>query len=1027
MNILYKIFSSIITTIILLAIYAIAASVATFIENDFGTSVAKYLVYNSWPFNILHFLLVVNMIVVFFKYKMFDLKKAGSFIFHFGFIVVILGAAITRFISYEGSMHIREGDTNNKILTYTSYLRTEINNGEFVYKSETPVNFNAVSGNKYNDDIEFDKEKFSINLKEFIPNAVENIVMDENGQPIVVFTFLNNNARNDVTMKYGETKWVGNQLFHFGQNQVENAFQLDFISDTLFFISKEDIEFSMMHDTLTGILEAGNLHPMDNGYLYRWGTNALVLNKIYPSAKTELHSMGIKSTGGLNAMIFDVTVGNDTQELLIFGKDGYLGKPNSLVSGKYKIDISCGPKEIELPFSLTLKDFVLEKYPGSSSPASYESYVTLKDDRYSKVEEHKIFMNNVLEYGGYRFFQSSYDQDEGGTILSVNHDTWGTLLTYLGYILLTIGMILSLMSKKSRFRQLSDKIKELNVAKTTILFLSLFMANQFTANAQNTNGLPLVDKDHATKFGQLLVQDKGGRIKPVNTMTNEILRKLSRRSSFEDMNSDQIYISMMLRPDLWAKTPIIRIKHPDLIKRFNTTDDLVALNAMFDKNMDYILNNEVKQAYSKGGGKQDMMDKEIIKLDERVNILYSTLSGSFLSIFPEKGHPNHKWMNINEVGVDSTEVYQLMSNYLTAVESSIKSGDWTAADNALTQIANYQKENGQSVLVDKTKIKAEVFYNKSAIFRHLFEFYFIIGLFYLAYLILIILIPKINFKFIDTATQVLIYIAFAAHTLGLALRWYISGHAPWSNGYESMIYISWVTLLAGVIFANRNKITLAATTILGGVVLLIAHLSWIDPEITNLVPVLNSYWLTIHVAVIIASYGFLGLGAVLGFVNLILMIVKTEKNKERINKDILQLSYINEQSLIVGLYLLTIGTFLGGVWANESWGRYWGWDPKETWALISVVIYALVVHVRLLPGLRSIFLFNFLSVISFSSVIMTYFGVNYYLSGLHSYASGDPVPMPNSVYYAVVVILVIANIAYFRNQKFKEKENPDAY
>jgi len=324
-------------------------------------------------------------------------------------------------------------------------------------------------------------------------------------------------------------------------------------------------------------------------------------------------------------------------------------------------------------------------------------------------------------------------------------------------------------------------------------------------------------------------------------------------------------------------------------------------------------------------------------------------------------------------------------------------------------------------LINKNKIKAEIFYTKSAIFRHLFEFYFIIGLFYLAYLILIILFPKLNFRIIDFSTRGLIYIAFAAHTFGLALRWYISGHAPWSNGYESMIYISWVTVLAGVIFANRNKISLAATTILGGVVLLIAHLSWIDPEITNLVPVLNSYWLTIHVAVIIASYGFLGLGAKLGFVNLLLMIVKSGKNQERINKNILQLTYINEKSLIIGLYLLTIGTFLGGVWANESWGRYWGWDPKETWALITVVIYAIVVHVRLIPALKGIFIFNFLSLISFAAVIMTYFGVNFYLSGLHSYASGDPVPVPDSVYYVVITVIVLANFAYFRDKKFELK------
>ena len=706
---------------------------------------------------------------------------------------------------------------------------------------------------------------------------------------------------------------------------------------------------------------------------------------------------------------------------MVFGRENYLGKFKSTSLGKYNISVSYGSKEIELPFSLKLDDFVLEKYPGSSSPASYESFVTLTDNRVSKTEQHKIFMNSVLEYGGYRFFQSSYDQDEGGTILSVNHDFWGTFLTYLGYSLLTIGMFVSLINKNSRFRLLGKKINALKLPKTAITVLFLFFTTQFSLKAQNTEGLPLIDKSHANKFGQLLVQDRGGRMKPVNTLTNELLRKLTRRSTFNGMNSDQVYISIMLRPDLWAKTPIIKIKHPDLIKRFNAQDGLVSLSNVFDKNANYILSNEVQQAYSKGGGRQNMMDKEIIKLDERVNILYSTLSGSFLTIFPEKNSENNKWHNINELKSDSSVVRRLLSNYLSSVEKSIQSGDWSTANNALLAITKHQNEYGHNVLVNKSKISAEIFYNKSAIFRHLFEFYFMIGLFYLTYLILVILIPKLSFKYIDISTRILIYISFAAHTLGLALRWYISGYAPWSNGYESMIYISWVTLLAGIVFANQNKISLAATAILGGIVLLIAHLSWIDPEITNLVPVLNSYWLTIHVAVIIASYGFLGLGAILGFINLILMIVKSKKSQTRINSNILQLTYINEKSLIVGLYLLTIGTFLGGVWANESWGRYWGWDPKETWALITVVIYAIVVHVRLVPALKGVFTFNFLSLISFAAVIMTYFGVNYYLSGLHSYASGDPVPFPNSVYYTVITIIILANIAYIKNRKFKIK------
>ena len=254
---------------------------------------------------------------------------------------------------------------------------------------------------------------------------------------------------------------------------------------------------------------------------------------------------------------------------------------------------------------------------------------------------------------------------------------------------------------------------------------------------------------------------------------------------------------------------------------------------------------------------------------------------------------------------------------------------------------------------------------------------------------------------------------FIFHTLGLGIRWYISGHSPMSNGYESMLFISWVTMLAGFIFSRKSLLALAATAVLAGMTLMVAHLSFMDPEITNLVPVLKSYWLTLHVSVITGSYGFLGLGAILGLIVMIMMLFVNKRNQERISATIDELTVINYRTLTLGLYFLTIGTFLGAVWANESWGRYWGWDPKETWSLITIVIYTLVTHSRMIPGMKNVYTFNLLSLFAFSSVLMTYFGVNYYLSGLHSYAGGDPVPVPVFVYVAVIVLVALALAANF--------------
>ncbi len=265
-----------------------------------------------------------------------------------------------------------------------------------------------------------------------------------------------------------------------------------------------------------------------------------------------------------------------------------------------------------------------------------------------------------------------------------------------------------------------------------------------------------------------------------------------------------------------------------------------------------------------------------------------------------------------------------------------------------------------------------------------------------------------------------ILILFLAETAGLAIRWYISGHAPWSNGYESMVFISWATCLGGLIFANRSEITLSLTTVLAGLALMVAGMSWMSPEITNLVPVLKSYWLIVHVAVITASYGFLGISALLGFLNLLLMILRNKKNQVRVNFTIKELVNIIQIAMIIGLLMITIGAFLGGVWANESWGRYWGWDPKETWALVTVLVYTFIGHMHKIPGFRGSFAVSTAAVLGISSVLMTYFGVNYYLSGLHSYAQGEPAPIPTGVYIAVIVVFMVIFAAFVSNRGQKE-------
>jgi cytochrome c-type biogenesis protein CcsB len=375
-------------------------------------------------------------------------------------------------------------------------------------------------------------------------------------------------------------------------------------------------------------------------------------------------------------------------------------------------------------------------------------------------------------------------------------------------------------------------------------------------------------------------------------------------------------------------------------------------------------------------------------------------------VFPKPNDDNNTWYDpaASIMGFepsDGSKIRAMMGGFFESIDTG-------KADEALKfaeDMSQYQKSVGAKVYPSEGRVGAEIFYNKTEVFKNLIFVYLIIGFALLAIEIAKIAKPDKDFK---TATLVLwglLGAGFVVHTANLGLRWYISGHAPWSNGFESMTYIAWATILAGFIFSKKSPISFALTGILAGVLLFVAHLSWMDPQITNIVPVLKSYWLTIHVSMITASYGFLALGALIGFVCLILFIFRRE-DRLHIDRTIKELAIINEMTLIVGLMMLTIGNFLGGVWANESWGRYWGWDPKETWALISILIYAIVVHYRFIPGLKSLYAFSVLSTVAISSVVMTYFGVNFYLSGLHSYASGDPVPVPMFVWVFVAIVAV---------------------
>lgn len=1037
-------FRSMKTMAILMLIFAFSIGYATIVENDFGTMTAKAEIYNALWFEVLLGLLALNLSLNMYKYKMYTLKNAPIFIFHLSFLVILFGATVTRFFGYEGSMHIREGQSSSSILSADTFFTVDASYNGLQAEDKQITYLSNRSKNSLSSSLTLEDKKIDVNLIEYIPNAVEALVEDEKGSAIAKLMITGGGQGRPIALNQGKYYDAGKFILDFQSGVKEFSkpvITMYMKGEELYMKHGMQLSFFRMADGAKGDLTPNSEEVFNQKVLYSTELGSFVLREFMPHASTKIISdpeargkMQMNSSG-VDAMRVAVSVNGKTQEMLLYGRKGIIGVPSSVNIDGCKVSVAFGARTIPIPFKIKLLDFQLDRYPGSMSPASYASEVELIDNEEGIHMPYRIFMNNILEHRGFRFFQSSYDQDEKGTILSVNNDP-GTLPSYIGYFLLGLGMFWSLFSKKHRFSKLAAKAKKASDAKIVPAIIALGLLFS-TVPSQAAEGLdPAIktilsfDKVHADKFGQLIVQDSKGRMKPMDTLSTEVLAKVYRAASLkvgsEKLTPNQVVLGMMIRPDVYREIKLIRTKDPLVNEAIGAASDATyASFAQFFKDPEgmrgYKLAELVDTAVRKEAKNRNKLDKAVLQVDERVNIVYMVFTGSLVNIWPKAEDTNNKWFATIEALKTFTpqEANQLRTvaiAYFTSVDEALKSGDWSKSNKALDEIAKYQKEFGSAVYPSENKIKAEMFYNHSNIFETIYPYYLLLGFILLTLSFASIIKPQFKMRLFTKGALYLLIALFIAHTIGLALRWYISGHAPWSDGYESMIYIGWATVLAGFIFSKRSPITLAATAILTGLILFVAHLNWMNPQVTNLVPVLNSYWLSIHVSMITASYGFLGLGALLGFITLILFIVKTSANERQISLSIKELNAINEMSLMVGLVLLTFGNFLGGVWANESWGRYWGWDPKETWALVTILVYAVVLHIRFIKSIYSEFNFSVISLLSFTSVIMTYFGVNYYLAGMHSYAKGDPVPIPDFVPITYTIIFVMILFA-FRNRK----------
>jgi cytochrome c-type biogenesis protein CcsB len=1004
---------------ILFVVFAGAMAVATFIENDFGSPAAYKSVYGTRWFEFILLLLAVNLAGQIFEFKLYRREKLTVFIFHAAFIIILIGSAVTRYFGYDGTFHVREGETENRCYSGSNIITVTASDmsGKFLGEVHSRYEDSGSKDNAWSETLEAGGQNIKVVLAQVISNAMETVAETKSGVPMIsFFTSTRMGGMKNYILKQGDSLVAEGVKIAFGKSV--NA-DLTVFSDSsgFWFESAHSLSQIEMMKGDSILFKPGEKVTARQMQIIGVKGIRIIPQVMTPTGAVRAVSAGNDHKSGKTALVFHFMTGSSPATVTLWADEADFSAQTSREINGMNIEIKYGAKVTTLPFSIRLEDFRMDTYPGSNSPSGYNSDVTVIDTEAGKEIPYSIYMNNVLKYKGYRFFQSSFDKDRMGTVLSVNHDPAGMIITYFGYALMIIFIVLSIINRKALFHTVTAS-QWSSPFKKGAAVIALLTVMSFTVDM---SGQKLIaDKKAADEFGKILVQDQKGRTKPLYTLSSDIMRKVAREKSHNGLTPMQVYLGVYLDFESWQHEPLIKISNPDLARRLGVKGNMAAFSDLVDftGGTTYKLAEDVQAAYEKSPAERNKTDKEIMKVDERVNILYMIYTGEFARFFPLKDS-THNWATYTDAvkGAVSREDSLYLRNVIPLFAEALKTNNQPNALQIAESVREYQERFSEYELMSESKTSAEVFYYKSNIFERLFPFYFMVGLLMLITLISNVVIGRKDNNLLVKILSYIIYAGFAFHTFGLALRWFISGHAPMSNGYESMLFISWVLLLAGIIFGNRSKFALSATAVLGAMTLLVAHLSFMDPEITNLVPVLQSYWLTLHVSVITGSYGFLGLGAILGLINLILIALSNQRNESRVGATLGELTVINYKALVLGIYFLTIGTFLGAVWANESWGRYWGWDPKETWSLITIVIYSIVVHSRLIPALKDLYTFNLLSLFSFSSVLMTFFGVNYYLSGLHSYASGDPVPVPSFVYIAVITLIAVSFAAYVKYSK----------
>lgn len=639
-----------------------------------------------------------------------------------------------------------------------------------------------------------------------------------------------------------------------------------------------------------------------------------------------------------------------------------------------------GMKEEKLPFSLCLEDFEAKMHDGTQAVADYSSRFTVMDG--NEKSEGLVSMNNIYSHRSYRFYQSSYDEDGKGSVLAINADPFGIPVTYTGYALLFLSLIWMLLDPKGGYRKLLASPLLKKGALGIALLLSVGNLQAAETGALDHAVLP---KETAEKFGELNIL-YNDRICPVQTYALDFCKKIYGARSYKGLTAEQVLSGWIFYGDEWAKEPFIKVKSGELKSTLNLPD-YCSVSQFFNKDMGgYTIGQYVQEYYN---GAQDKFHQQAADIDGKIQLIMDLRQGVSLKVLPytftknvrtSKDHPFIKagtttWFSPTDKLPYAVEKQHALyiTNVFSLLYGDVKAGNIDRVNIFFDKMKKYQQISGGNSLSSSTQYKAERINNAFPFATVLFMVNLTLGFIALFYTIYR-MTKKREVKVLDIALPILLVVSFLALTFGLVLRWIISGNVPMSNGYESMLTVAWFVMLIAIFMQFRIRLVMVFGFLLSGFFLLVSHINQMDPAIGQMMPVLNSPLLSMHVSIIMMSYALLSLTFICG----IMGICMRSHGEE--------LQALSRVFLYPALTCMGFGIFIGAIWANVSWGNYWSWDSKETWALITFMIYAVVVHTQSLPIFRKPLAYHIYITLAFLSIVMTYFGVNYFLTGMHSYA-----------------------------------------